>query len=104
LANRVRLDRVLQPVGARCHIRRIDSRQHEAETYHLLGQWVATPEPHFMGMQSRAKEEEKDDVTRTQLTVICRSHCSRVGTTLSHFVHFCSHRLRLAHAINRRRA
>jgi hypothetical protein len=30
------LDRVLQPVGARCHIRRIDRQQHEAETYHLV--------------------------------------------------------------------
>jgi hypothetical protein len=41
------------------------------------------------------EREEKDDVTRTQLTIISRSHCSRVGTTLSNFVHFCSHRLRL---------
>jgi hypothetical protein len=30
------LDKVLQPVGARCHIRRIDCQQHEAETYHLV--------------------------------------------------------------------
>jgi hypothetical protein len=30
------LDRVLQPVGARCHIRRIDRQQHGAETYHLV--------------------------------------------------------------------
>jgi hypothetical protein len=47
------LDRVLQPVGARCHIRRIDSQQHEAETYHLV--WnklflTRHPEPHSMGV------------------------------------------------------